>query len=192
MIIVYGGTFNPPTLAHEKIAKLIIKKYKPDKFIFLPVGDNYTWKDNFANFIDRKKMLEIAFKEEMFIISSLENNEEYKGTYWALNQIEKAYKKDVYFIIGADNLEELDKWINYENLLKEYKFIVLTRKGYDLQKTIKEKYLKYQNSFLITEIEINISSTQFRNDLQEAKILNKDVYKYIVDNNMYGVNDVKA
>ena len=81
MIIVYGGTFNPPTTAHENIANILIEIYKPNKFILLPVGDKYTWKDNFASFDHRKKMLELVFKEPMFGISTIENSTKYKGTY---------------------------------------------------------------------------------------------------------------
>ena len=41
MIIVYGGTFNPPTVAHQLIANKVIENFKPKKFILLPVGENY-------------------------------------------------------------------------------------------------------------------------------------------------------
>lgn len=192
MIIVYGGTFNPPTRAHEKIADLLICKYKPEKFIFLPVGDNYTWKSNFANFVHRKNMLEIMFKKKVFKISTLENMEEYKGTYWALNSIKEAYKSDVYFVMGADNLLELDKWINYQKLIKENKFIVLTRKGYDATSLIQQKYLNYHNNFEIVNFESEISSKEFRENSSLNHYLNKRVIKYIKKNNLYEVNNAKT
>lgn len=191
MIIVYGGAFNPPTLAHQKIANILIRKYKPKKFIFLPVGDYYTWKDNLISFYHRKNMLELVFNDDIFEINDLENEKEYKGTYWALNKIKEAYKSDVYFVVGADNLEQIEKWINYEKLLKEFKFIIITRKGYDYKKIIKEKYLKYKHNFEIVKINVNISSSQFRVNTNNKSIINELIYTYIKKNNLYGVDDVK-
>lgn len=191
MIIVYGGTFNPPTKAHEKIANLLIDKYNPQKFIFLPVGDSYTWKDNFVSFTHRKKMLELVFKKKIFEISSLENKEQYQGTYWALNKIKETYQNDLYFVMGADNLLELDKWINYKKLISEYKFIVLTRKGYDAAFLIKEKYFDNYNNFQVVNFELEISSKKFRENPKLTYFLNEKILKYIRRNNLYEVNNVK-
>lgn len=188
MIIVYGGTFNPPTLAHEKIANILIEKYKPEKFIFLPVGDYYTWKDDFVNFSHRKNMLELVFNEKKYTISPLENSTEFKGSYWALKEISKTYNDDVYFVIGADNVKQLDEWKNYRKLLNEFKFIVISRKGYDVNKIINEKYLTFINNFQIVTIDIDISSSEFRTNTNNISILNKEVYNYIKNNNLYGVN----
>lgn len=192
MIIVYGGTFNPPTKAHEKIANLITKKYRPIKFIFLPVGDAYTWKDNFASFYHRKNMLELVFKADIFEISNLENANEYKGTYWALNQIKETYKNDVYFVLGADNINELDKWIDYPKLVSEYKFIVLTRKGYNVLELIKEKHNSYYKNFSIVEFNLDISAKKFRENPALKSYVNKKVFNYIINNNLYEVNNDKA
>lgn len=192
MIIVYGGTFNPPTTAHENIANILIEIYKPNKFILLPVGDKYTWKDNFASFDHRKKMLELVFKEPMFGISTIENSTKYKGTYWALNNLNKTYKDDIYFVLGADNIDQLDEWINYDKLLNEYRFIVLTRKGFSPLKTIKDKYLKYLDNFDLINIELDVSSSSFRKDPTQTHLINNEVYKYIKENNLYEVTYVKT
>lgn len=192
MIIVYGGTFNPPTIAHEKIANLLIEKYKPRKFILLPVGDKYTWKDNFASFYHRKNMLKLVFKHSIYEISTIENNDDFKGTYWALNNIRETYNCDVYFVLGADNIDKLDKWINYEELLREYKFIVLKRKGFNPFNILKDKYQKYVDNFNLIDIDLDISSSSFRNNPKQTNLINKEVYKYIKENNLYEVNHVKT
>lgn len=189
MIIVYGGTFNPPTIAHHEIAKKLIKKFNPDKFILLPVGDKYTWKDKFVIFTERKAMLNILFNDDVYEISEIENDEQYKGTYWALNKLSGAYKKDVYFVIGADNINQLDKWISYEKLLSSYKIIVLTRKDYTIDSIIKEKYEDYRDSFIIVDVNYDVSSTEFRNNPNLKHLLDDRVYEYIKQNNLYEVNN---
>ncbi len=189
MIIVYGGTFNPPTIAHLKITKKLIKKFKPEKLVLLPVGDNYTWKDKFVSFNNRKNMLDLIFNDDIYEISDIENSKEYKGSYWALNKIKDTYKKDVYFVIGADNFEQLDKWISYEKLLSEFKLIILTRKGYTIDSIIDSKYNKYQDNFIIVDVNYNISSTEFRSNPNLKHLLDEKVYQYIKENNLYEVND---
>jgi nicotinate-nucleotide adenylyltransferase len=37
----YGGAFNPPTIAHIKMAKKALNELNLDKIIFMPVGDLY-------------------------------------------------------------------------------------------------------------------------------------------------------
>lgn len=187
MIIVYGGTFNPPTIAHQIIANQIIEIFKPSKFLLLPVGDHYTWKDLHVSFNDRFNMLKLAFDKPIFDISTLENDNTYKGTYYTLNQIKKTYKSDVYFLLGADNLSYLDQWINYQALLKDFNFIVLKRKGFDLDEII-EKYQPYENKFHIVEMNLAVSSSLFRADpLKYAEFIPTVVLEYIKNHQLYEV-----
>ncbi|NLB84705.1 MAG: hypothetical protein GX794_01110, partial [Acholeplasmataceae bacterium] len=80
MHILYGVSFNPPTLAHEAIIKKINDLFKPTKIIIMPVGRSYTRKDHQAN-IDRIKMLElIAKKYKNVEISDYEINNPFNGT----------------------------------------------------------------------------------------------------------------
>ena len=51
----FGGSFNPPTIAHEIIAKEIAKEFNLDKVYFVPVGDFYNKKD----LIDERKRFEM-------------------------------------------------------------------------------------------------------------------------------------
>ena len=41
LIAIYGGSFNPPTVAHENIARDILELPEIEKIIYLPVGDSY-------------------------------------------------------------------------------------------------------------------------------------------------------
>lgn len=187
MIIVYGGTFNPPTLAHQKIASHIIKVFNPERFILLPVGDSYTWKDMHISFEDRFNMLKIAFSDPIFEISNLENDKEYKGTYYTLNQIKKTYKTSVYFLLGADNVSYLNQWIQYDKLIKEFHFIVLTRKGFNIDEIIR-KYEPFESHFEQIDINLDISSSLFRSNPKEfSSFVSKEVLDYIKENGLYEV-----
>jgi nicotinate-nucleotide adenylyltransferase len=137
-------------------------------------------------------MLKLVFNDEIFEINTLENKKRYKGTYWALNELKETHKSDVYFVMGADNIEQLDKWINYEKLISEHNFIVLTREGYDPVKLIKEKFPENVKNFSVVEYHSEISSRKYRENTTLEHFLNEKVVSYIKGHNLYGGNDVKA
>lgn len=186
MIIVYGGAFNPPTKAHYEIAKMLIDKFNPDTFYFLPVGNKYK-KDGMASYEERFNMLNIlADKLKNCTVSDKENEDSFRGTYYVLKDF-SLVDNDLYFVMGADNFDYLDKWIMADSLIKEFKFIILTRKGYDIYKLIEEKYYEHKENFLPIEIDYPISSTDFRNN-KDQSILLDEVYEYIKENKLYEVN----
>lgn len=185
MIIIFGGAFNPPTLAHYEIAEKLILKFKPDIFYFLPVGNRYKNK-TMLDFKYRYDMVKIMADELGAKVSTIENEESYRGTYYALLDFKKI-DPDVYFVMGADNLDYLDKWINAQELIKTNKFIVLSRDGFDVYKLVNEKYKEHKDNFVIVNIENNISSTLFRTKLDKDVLLD-EVYEYIEKNKLYGVD----
>ena len=185
MIIIYGGAFNPPTKAHYLIAKKIIDKFNPDTFYFLPVGSRYN-KKGMADYESRFNMTKImADKFKSAIVSRKENEESFRGTYYALKDF-SLIDNDLYFVMGADNFDYLDKWIMADKLIEEFKFIIITRKGYDVSELIKEKYNNNKDNFTILEIDFPISSTEFREN-KNKEILLDEVYEYIKTNNLYEV-----
>ena len=106
MNIVFGGSFNPITKAHLDIINKLKEKFNPENVIILPASDNYTWK-NLTKSNDRLNMIKLVCKD--CIISDYELKQStYKGTINSLNYLSKTYK-DLYFCMGADNLEKFDK-----------------------------------------------------------------------------------
>ena len=59
MKVVFGGSFNPPTIAHEKIIEILSQRY--DEVIIVPNGKKYTRKEFFSN-QNRIEMLELIAK----------------------------------------------------------------------------------------------------------------------------------
>ena len=100
-------------------------------------------------------------------------------TYELLNELSKIYKDDeLYLIIGSDNLEELHKWKNIEELLK-YNIIVMNRNTIKKNPYIDDKNITYIEDF----DNIDISSTEIRNG--NHKYLKKEVKAYIEQHNLY-------
>lgn len=188
MKIVYGGAFNPVTKAHIEAYKFITKNIDAEQFIFLPVSNAYTKSELLSNY-HRVEMLKLALKGFKDVsISMLEiDDTDFLGTYQSLIRLSDNENCDIGFVIGADNLYSLRKWINIKSLLSEFKIIVLRRNDIDPLKVIKEDPIlkEFIDSFIIfDEFDIKISSSLFRETL-DKKLLSEDVYEYIVDNDLF-------
>lgn len=201
IIAVYGGSFNPPTIAHEKISKDILSLNNVDKFIYLPVGDKYEKPELISSF-HRLNMLEIMVNEiRKSGITSVEVSDlEVKSknllyTIDSLRAIKNIYKdKDIAFVMGTDNLIDFENWEKPIELLEEFYFIVIERKNQSVEEILERfKFLKkYTNKFIIlkkTSYEA-VNSTFIRENINNISLIkdyvNKEVLEYININNLYG------
>ncbi|MCR5307401.1 MAG: hypothetical protein K6E24_00145, partial [bacterium] len=90
------------------------------------------------------------------------------------------------YVIGSDNIKKLDTWIEYKKLLHDYKFIVFNKYRLDLTDIINEKYSEFKNNFVIVELNLEVSSSEFRRT-KNKELISEEVYDYIVKNNLYEV-----
>ena len=191
---VFGGAFNPPTIAHEKLALEIAEKYNLDKVYFVPVGNFYNKKD-LVDEKERFKMLKLISSDKIDVLPIEFNMNKNLNTSEALELINNEYKNvDRYFIMGGDNLEKLSSWQNPENCLNGNKFIAIER-GKKISNIIENDNLLNKYSKNIFTLENNnlytYNSTEVRNAIKEKnsevinKMLNKKVYSYIKIENLY-------
>lgn len=179
----FGGSFNPPTIAHLEIVKTALNKFNLDRIIIVPMGDKYD-KKGLLPFKYRYQMLEIMFKNfDNVEISSLQVNQQNRT--YAIDTfeiIDEKYKNDErFFIMGLDNFVNIKKWKDSEKLLDNRKYIVFKRNS--LQEEISNKNVQY------FDIEQNISSTIARNKIKSGKdltnVLENSVIDYINQNGLY-------
>lgn len=195
MNIIYGGSFNPPTKAHLKVCKTLLKLNKSNKIFIIPVGNDY--KKTFL--IDSKyrlDMLKIMFKKyKRVIISDYEIKNHFSGTISTLKHYEKKYNEKFALAIGMDNLIEIETWINADELLKNYYFYIFTRDfNQNRLATDKLEYLilKYNLQFELISFNEKISSSKIRNNYPKyKKYTTRSIRKYIKKNKLYGVSNEK-
>lgn len=183
MVLVFGGSFNPPTLAHEAIIKRLYEQLKPKKIVVVPTGNYFTWKNDLIAFEHRYQMVALMLHDLDYCeVSDIENTQIFLGTYHTLKTLKETYE-DLYFVVGADHIQTFSAWKNYELLIKEFKFIILTRNHYELDtQLLEDMKLKY----IVLDYQSDISSTAIRNDLdQNLKLLNPKVKEYIQSNKLY-------
>lgn len=160
----FGGCFNPPTIAHIELIEKAIKDKNLDMVYFVPMGDLYK-KENLIPAFHRVNMLKIAMKEKMDILNiSIDSKKDLKAID-TFRIIEKEFNKsDNYFIMGSDNFENIKFWKDSEELLKNYKYIVLNREDDISSSRVREK---------------------IKNNEDVSQFIYKDVEQYILENKLY-------
>ena len=182
MNIVFGGSFNPPTKAHLEIVLKLNKTFKPTNIIILPVGKTYSWKNELVHFNLRYQMIEKTFENVKNLSISKIEKDNFEGTLKSLMVLSEKYD-NIYFVLGADNLEKFHEWINYETLLKKYGFIIITRTNYHLDLSL---FKKFKTKYEIINFESDISSSKIRNNLLKYKDdLPENIYEFITQNKLY-------
>lgn len=189
---IFGGCFNPPHKMHKNIALELINNNYLDKIIYVPTGNIYNKKDLVSD-IDRYNMLKIVCESnDNLEVSDYEFKTNLTYTYQTLNYFKSIYPKDdIYFICGADNLNQIETWREYKYILENYKFIVINRNAINLDNLV-NKYENYKGNIVIANIKTGeLSSTDIRDNLNNSntkEILNYidlEVYKYIKEKGLY-------
>ena len=165
---VYVGSFNPVHKGHIKIVNYLLDNNILDKIIIIPAG-NYWNKQDLIDINRRISMLK-EYENDKIIIDTKYNNLKY--TYMVMSHIKKDYLDDtLYLVLGADNIINFDKWMNYKELLT-YNLIILNRNNIDIKYYL-DKLNKKNNYIICNNLpNINISSSEIR-----TNIINKDYKK---------------
>jgi len=158
-VALFGGSFDPPHMGHEAIIEAVLKVLEINKLLVVPTFLNpfkqasfFTPKERFL------KCISLFSKFENVLVSDYEiNQHEAIATVQTLKHFQKSYAVK-YLIIGADNLENIEQWREFEYLNSQITWVVATRRGY----AIKSDKLR---DFKILNIEVDISSTQIRNNI---------------------------
>lgn len=196
VIVVFGGSFNPPLNSHFSLAEQIISEYQNvEKVIFVPVSEKYE-KEGLLNNKYRYEMLKcVCDKNEKFEVSDIELRKERQPfTIETLERIQEKYQdKTIWFTTGSDNLKELNTWEKSDELVKKFKVLVLERDDDCLEEIINNnKFLKEnENSFIKVKnnIRSSLSSSFVREKIREGKSIRyftpDEVYSYIKTNNLF-------
>ncbi|MBL6786341.1 MAG: nicotinate (nicotinamide) nucleotide adenylyltransferase [Candidatus Pelagibacter bacterium] len=162
---ILGGSFDPPHKGHLTISKIAIKKAKLDKILWVVTKKNPFKKNPFYSLSQRIKLTKkITRNTRKIQIVHLDKIIKSSRTINMINYLIKIKKiKNIFFIIGSDNLITLHKWKSWKKIVKLSKLIVFSRKGYDSKskKSIVAKYLKSKIIF-INNKPIIVSSTNLR------------------------------
>lgn len=195
-IVIFGGTFNPPTRAHLDIATEALYYLDAEKVLFVPVSDLYKKDDveisyhrvNMLNLaIGNFRRLEIDFTEVDAVALTY--------TYETIEKIKSQYQdKELFLLIGADNLEDFKNWKNQRSIMENCSLLVVNRNNSSIDEIIESNEIltEFKDKIIEAPIEeIEISSTEVRNRIASNELeglenlVDKEVIDYIVENKLY-------
>ncbi len=163
---ILGGTFDPPHKGHLYVSKIVAKKLKLNKIIWVVTKKNPLKKVAHISTKKRIKLSKkITSKERKISVLYLDDIVKSSNTFDVLNYLKNKYKKTkLYFIIGADNLVKFHKWNNWKKIPSLSKIVIFPRQNYSIRSLNQHvlKNLKKNDFIYINSKKINISSSLIR------------------------------
>ena len=172
-----GGTFDPIHNGHLMLGETAYHQYQLDKVWFMPNGNPPHKKNIGTDALTRMEMVKLAIKDkEYFELQDYEvMKESVSPTYQTLAHFKEVYPDDTfYYIIGADSLFSIERWIHPELIFPNCIILAACRAEVDTSEEMNAQidYLckKYnaQIKFLKSEI-VDISSSQLREKIKNGQ-----------------------
>lgn len=180
-VAIFGGSFNPPHLAHVLAATTVLATCAVDRLLVVPTY-RHPFAKQLADYDERVAMCELAMAWLPGVeISRVE--EELSGeskTLRTLSHLKGQHPDwDLRLVMGADLLTEAHKWFRFDEVKKLAPPIVLGRVGFTGEGA----------PFAILP---NISSTEVRTKIREARwdelalLVPRTVLSHIREKGLYG------
>ncbi|ALK98742.1 nicotinate-nucleotide adenylyltransferase [Massilia sp. WF1] len=213
-VALLGGSFDPVHHGHVALAELFARELHPDELRIMPAGQPWQKKAGLqASDADRVAMLELAFAGAAFPVTvDTREIERHTPTYTVetLRELRAELGPDasIVFLMGADQLQKLDSWIDWKDLFALANFGVAARPGYALDAAAlppavareltprlatpeEVRASKAGKVCLAHTLAVDISATEVRAALREnapskvSALLAPQVLDYIQQHNLY-------
>lgn len=210
MIAIYGGTFDPFHVGHVYCIQTIFEKTKTEKIYVVPncqnplknEGDGPTPEQRLA-------MVEVGVSELDNVVVDAQEVER-GGKSFTIDTVMN-YRKEygaeqINLVIGLDQFYQLAQWKNYEKLLEECNFLVVSRPGNMLPMSVEDipeqirkhvdvldrTFLAFKSGRTLEFLRvkgIDVAATEIRKLLRTARSVDKyldiKVEEYIKEHNLY-------
>jgi nicotinate-nucleotide adenylyltransferase len=192
---VLGGAFDPPHNAHVAVARRALRQFELSRVVFVPNGiPPRKAVSNGVTSEDRYRMVSLAIAGfRRFSVSRTEIDRD--GPSYTIDTI-RAMKEDcpegVCFILGADQLFEIETWREPKALLDSVSFIVAPRAGVALSFLGRPPF-DAASIHVLDMDEVDLSSTLVRDRAARGESIEawvpRSVARYIEEHGLYGVGD---
>lgn len=174
---IMGGTFNPIHLGHLILAENAYEELELDEVLFVPSGNSYM--KEYGDVLDAKTRIDLVGEaiedNSHFALSRIEVDRGGNSySYETIAALKKANPDTEYFfMIGADSLFMIDKWMCPEKIFGEVTVAVAVRGGHsesELEEQIKLLEDKYKTKIVrLHSRNVDISSSQIRERVKNGK-----------------------
>jgi len=184
---IIGGAFDPVHYGHLTLGSNVMKKLFLDEVWLMPCY-NHVFGKNIESFYHRYRMIELALddiNESRMKASNYEGRR--GGASYTIDTVKGLLKEnpnfEIYWIVGSDIIETLNKWKEPNELVKIAKLVIAPRSGKA------PSYFPENSIFLKDSRTQDFSSTEIKKLLKEGKSIEgfttKSVIGYIKENNLY-------
>jgi nicotinate-nucleotide adenylyltransferase len=131
---VFGGSFNPPTLAHVALARTALERLPIQELLVIPAGDHpHKRNQDMAPATDRLAMCRLAFQE---LAGARVDDRELRrsGPSFTVDTLAELATsgQSLFLLIGSDNLPLLPTWREPLRLLAMCTVVTYPRVGYPI------------------------------------------------------------
>lgn len=193
---IMGGTFDPIHIGHLIMAESALSELQLDKIIFMPSGKPPHKSSKSISESDiRSDMVKLAIdNNEKFVYSDFElKREGIIYTSDTLELIKNQYTNlDIYFIVGADSILNIEKWHEPAKIFQLCKMVVVDRDNCNDKIIAMKEHLSLKYNAQIYYIKaplVCISSTYIRNCVANKKsvkyLIPDSVNEYITTHQLY-------
>lgn len=184
---IYGGSFNPIHKGHIALAKFAIENLQLDKLFLVPANKSPDKKEvEYAPSKDRINIINLVLEDKMILSEFEIKRGGVSYTKDTINYFKSKFPNDeLYFFIGTDNINGLNKWEGIDLMAKQVRFVAFQR-GKEFSKINVKKY----NVLLLNNPIYKYSSTDYKNG--NLDMVEPQVQEYIGENFLYFEEIAKA
>ena len=174
---IMGGTFNHIHLGHLIVAENAYEELNLDEVLFVPSGNPYM--KDYVDVLDAKTRIDLVGEaiddNHHFAMSTIEVDRDGNSySYETIASLKQANPDTEYFfMVGADSLFMMEKWMCPEKIFSEVTVAVASRGGVDQEKMLEQvAYLeeKYNTKIVVLHSRaVEISSTQIRERVRKGQ-----------------------
>ncbi len=191
-IAVFGGTFDPPHLAHLQIAKSVQAQLEIDEVLWVPAYQNPLHQKKALPPRKRLKMVELCIRDQAGM--SMSDLEITRGgpsfTYDTLLELATMMPGEYWVIIGSDSLANFREWKQPDKILRMARLAVIIRPPHDAESALRNVPDDWHGHIdFINMPPSTISSTEIRFEAARGNPIDEfvtpAVAQYIRENNLY-------
>ncbi len=177
-IALFGGSFDPPHNGHAAIVKEALNSLDIDKLIIIPTfispfkqkisvdaKQRLVWVKRLWGRLERVEISDYEIKQ-MRPVPSIESVE----------YLQKIYNpKKFYLLIGADHLNTLSLWHNFEKLSHLVEFVIAKRDDIEIPKNFKDldTKVKISSSFIRQTLDTNEVCEEIKEEVKKYYLQKK-------------------
>lgn len=183
-VALLGGAFDPVHKGHIELAQFVLNTSKTFDEVWLMPCYEHMYNKNMQSAEHRLNMCKIATRNDGRLkVFDFEIEQRLSGeTYNMVKRLQDTdmakNEYDFSLIMGLDNANTFSQWVNYEELERMIRFVVVQRVGYEIDPKV-DWYLKSPHIFLGNAAINNMSSTRIRGVLKDREKRIEDMLRHI-------------